>query len=123
MGLIPGVGRSPGGGHGNPLLYSCLENPHGQWSLVGYNPWGRRVGPTERLSTHKRTGHLGSPSDAEMHALKHSTAALAGTIIENFRMEGNFGNDPKPLLLIKLSTVAATSTELLIHKLPVLSSW
>ena len=26
-GLIPGSGRSPGGGHGNPLLYSCLENP------------------------------------------------------------------------------------------------
>ena len=28
-GLIPGFGRSPGGGHGNPLQYSCLENPTG----------------------------------------------------------------------------------------------
>ena len=28
--LIPGLGRSPGGGHGNPLHYSCLESPHGQ---------------------------------------------------------------------------------------------
>ena len=27
LGLIPGLGRSPGGGHGNPLKYSCLENP------------------------------------------------------------------------------------------------
>ena len=27
--LIPRWGRSPGGGHGNPLQYSCLENPHG----------------------------------------------------------------------------------------------
>jgi len=27
LGLIPGSGRSPGGGHGNPLQYSCLENP------------------------------------------------------------------------------------------------
>ena len=27
MGSIPGSGRSPGGGHGNPLRYSCLENP------------------------------------------------------------------------------------------------
>ena len=27
VGSIPGVGRSPEGGHGNPLLYSCLENP------------------------------------------------------------------------------------------------
>ena len=34
LGLIPGLGRSPGGGHGNPLQYSCLENPHAQRSLV-----------------------------------------------------------------------------------------
>ena len=27
LGSIPGVGRSPGGGHGNPLQYCCLENP------------------------------------------------------------------------------------------------
>ena len=32
-GSIPGLGRSPGGGHGNPLQYSCLENPmdRGAW--------------------------------------------------------------------------------------------
>ena len=36
-GSIPGLGRSPGG-HGSPLQYSCLENPHGQRSLAGYNP-------------------------------------------------------------------------------------
>ena len=30
---------SPGRGLGNPLQYSCLENPHGQRSLVGYSPW------------------------------------------------------------------------------------
>ena len=42
---IPGLGRPPGGGHGNPLQYSCLENPCGQRSLVGYSPWGwQRVG-------------------------------------------------------------------------------
>ena len=33
---IPGSGRFPGGGHGNPLLYSCLENPMD--SLMGYSP-------------------------------------------------------------------------------------
>ena len=38
MGSIPVLGRSPEGGHGNPLQYSCLENPHGQRSLVGYSP-------------------------------------------------------------------------------------
>ena len=41
-GSIPGSGRSPGGGHGNPLQYSCLENPHGQRSLAGYSPWGHK---------------------------------------------------------------------------------
>ena len=39
---IPGLGRFPGGGHDNPLCYSCLENPHGQRNLVGYSPWGCR---------------------------------------------------------------------------------
>ena len=35
-GLIPGLGRSPGGGHGNPLQYSCLENPRdrGAWRTM-----------------------------------------------------------------------------------------
>ena len=42
MGSIPGLGRFPGRGHGKPLQYSCLENPHGQRSLVGYSPWGRK---------------------------------------------------------------------------------
>ena len=42
LGSIPGLGRSPGGGHGNPLQYSCLENPQGQRSLVGASLWGRK---------------------------------------------------------------------------------
>ena len=36
--LIPGWGRSPEGEHSNPFQYSCLENPNGQKSLVGYSP-------------------------------------------------------------------------------------
>ena len=35
-GSIHGLGRSSGGGHGNPFQYSCLENPHGQRSLAAY---------------------------------------------------------------------------------------
>ena len=42
MGSIPGFGRFPGGGHGNPLQYSRLENPHGQESLAGYSPQGHK---------------------------------------------------------------------------------
>ena len=50
LGSIPGLGRSPGGGHSNPLQYSCLGNPHGQRSLAGYSPWGRKESDTtERL--------------------------------------------------------------------------
>ena len=37
-GLVPESGRSPGRGHGNPLLYSCLENPmdRGAWWATAY---------------------------------------------------------------------------------------
>ena len=50
--LIPGLGRSPGGGHGNPLQYSCLENPRGLRSQAGYSPWGcKQSDKTERPST------------------------------------------------------------------------
>ena len=53
LGSIRGLGRSPGGGHGNPFQYSCLENPHGQRSLAGCSPWDHKEWDTaERLSTH-----------------------------------------------------------------------
>ena len=42
LGSIPGLGRSLAGGHGNPLQYSCGENPQGQRSLVGYSPCGHK---------------------------------------------------------------------------------
>ena len=50
--FAPWVGRAPRGGQGSPLYYSCLENPHGQRSLAGDSPWGRRESDmTEQLST------------------------------------------------------------------------
>ena len=52
LGLIPGLGRSPGGGDGNPLHYSCLEDPHGQRSPVDDSPWGDKgLDMTEQVST------------------------------------------------------------------------
>ena len=57
LGLIPGLGRSTGEGHGNPLQYSCLENPHGQRSLVAYSPWGHKESDmTEQPSTEEYIG-------------------------------------------------------------------
>ena len=48
LGLIPGLGRSLGGGNGNPFQYFCLENPHEQRSLAGYSSWGsKELGMTE----------------------------------------------------------------------------
>ena len=47
-GSVPGSGRSPGVGNGNPLQYSCSGKSHGQRSLVGYSPWGfKELGTTE----------------------------------------------------------------------------
>ena len=52
-GLTPGLGRSPGDGNGNPLQYSCLEKSHGQKSLGGYGPWGRKASDmTEHACAH-----------------------------------------------------------------------
>ena len=53
---IPGLGRSPGGGHGNPFQRSCLEHPHGQRSLVDYMQ------------------SMGSQRDRHVWVTKHSTA-------------------------------------------------
>ena len=51
--------RSPGGVHGNPLQYSCLENAHGQRSLAGYSPWGHKdLDTAERLSIAKNLNEL-----------------------------------------------------------------
>ena len=48
-GLVPGLGRSLGVEHSNPLQYSCLKNPHG--SLVGSSPWGcKELDTTELLN-------------------------------------------------------------------------
>ena len=49
---IPGLGRSPGGGNGSPLQYSCREF-HGQRSLAGYSPWGlKELDMTQWRSMH-----------------------------------------------------------------------
>ena len=77
LGSIPVLGRSPGGGKGYPVLYSCLENLHGQRSLVGCSPWGHQESDTtERWSTaHHRLqgsgcGHL-SGGDYSVYHLAH----------------------------------------------------
>ena len=58
-GFDPWVRKIPGGGNSYPFQYSCLDNPHGQRSLVGYSPLGRKESDmTEQLSTAQHTGCL-----------------------------------------------------------------
>ena len=55
VGLIPGSGRSPGGGHGNPLQYTCLENPMDRgawWASVHRDAKSQTQLSQTQLSTH-----------------------------------------------------------------------
>ena len=53
---IPGSVRPPGGGNGNPLQYSCLENLVEKGRLLGYSPWGgKEWNMTEQLSKNIHT--------------------------------------------------------------------
>ena len=69
---------------GNPLQYSCLENPRGQRSLVGCSPWGRRESDTtERLSTNEETlllnkGFPGSSAGKESAFYARDLGSITG---------------------------------------------
>ena len=89
MHWIPGLGRSPGGGHGNPLQSSRLENPHGQRSLAGYGPWGGKVHvpksqtQLKRLSTAQpRNGEL-KTSKGNLHNLPRRKSKYWKQIYKN----------------------------------------
>ena len=56
---IPGLGGSLGEANGNPLQYSCLENPHGQRSLAGYSSWGHKESDMTEATEHTRTQDKG----------------------------------------------------------------
>ena len=55
---MTGLGRSPGGGYGHPLLYSCLENPYGQRSQAGYSPCGHKESDMTELLSRAHTAHI-----------------------------------------------------------------
>ena len=59
-GLIPGLGRSPGVGNGNPTVFLPGKS-HGQRSQADYSPWGHKeLNMTEQLSTHSTNIFIGS---------------------------------------------------------------
>ena len=58
LGSIPGSGRSPGGGHGNPLQYSCLENPmdRGAWRATVHRVTKRQAQLSDSAYKHTVQG-------------------------------------------------------------------
>ena len=84
-GSIPGSGRSSGEGNGNPLQYSCLENPMDRGrSLAGYSPWGHKESDTTETSFHLRLTlwhrpHLHDPTWSQGSSLVSST--LLGLVL------------------------------------------
>ena len=57
MSQIPVLRRFPGGGHGNRLQYSCLENPHGKRSMAGYGPWDCKESDMTEATWHALRDH------------------------------------------------------------------
>ena len=70
--MITGLGRSPGGGHGNPLQYSCLEKPHGQRGLAGYSPSGGKESDTAERLKHS-TSHMNTFFSISISQILHGT--------------------------------------------------
>ena len=98
LGLIRGLGRSLGGGNGNPLQYSCLENPHGQRSLEGYSPWGRKESD---ITEHLSTAHI---SLSQYHLLKsHFTNSLQCHLCHKSSMRAYIGLFPGSLIGVFVS--------------------
>ena len=106
LGLIPGLGRSPGGGHGNPLQYSGLENPHGQES-VGYSLWGCRVGHDWLSSAH--TALRTRLSDWAQHTQHLVCTCCQKCFLLNFKLRIFFTQSPACRFLSLSSSIHLSS--------------
>ena len=85
LGSLPALGRSPGEGNGNPLQYSCLENPHGQWSLVNYSLWGRKESDTtEWPRTHTQHINFSCWEGKVIKYIKHTPFLTHKCIVQLF---------------------------------------
>ena len=89
LGLNPGLGRSPGGGHGNPIQNSRLGNPHGQRSLGAYSPGGR----SESDRTKHGANHMGFPGGSVVKNLP-ANSGDAGLITGLGRSLGEGNGNP-----------------------------
>ena len=82
------VRRSPGGGHGNSLQYSFLENPHEYRSLAGYSPWSRKESDvTERLSTAQHSNPLGMGCNSVKGLSSLNLVFCSVSVVASIRIE------------------------------------
>ena len=87
--LVPGLGRSPGGGHGNPLQYSCLENPtdRGVWQAIVHGVTKSRTWLKRLSIAHTHTSSSSQGKLQQKDRGRHETRPL--------RLKPHF-SDPAP---------------------------
>ena len=91
LGSIPGWGSSPGEGNGNPLQYSCLENPHGQRSLAGRSPWHRKeLDRTEQVTLSLSLLH----SEASAMLWRQTTGNHHQQCTPSWNLQSGWGHSP-----------------------------
>ena len=79
-GLIPGSGRSPGGGHGYSVQYCSLDNHHGQSSLADYSPRGYTESATTERSTLSFSFLMSLPPWPHPHPSRSAQSAKLGSL-------------------------------------------
>ena len=99
LGSIPGLGRSPGGGHGHPLQYSCLGNPHGQRGLVGCSPWGHKESDATKHSTAKHKNCI--------HGFVGSSAVTNLSSVWEMQVQSLGQKDPPEEKMVTYSSILA----------------
>ena len=77
-------------GNSNPLQYSRLENPHGQRSLVGIRPWGRKESDMTKLLTQQTLSVTAWELSALSPHLTHGCFSLLITVKNNHHVKENF---------------------------------
>ena len=97
-GSIPGSGRSPGGGHGNPLQYSCLENP-----------WTEEPGGFQSMESHRVRQDWATNTSTFRHLTLRNLALFCGW--EDARVQASWNH----LFLMHLSYLGLASCNLIIH--------
>ena len=108
-GSIPGSGRSPGGGNGNPFRYSCLENPtdRGVWRATVHRVEKSQTGPRQFSSNRQHKELEGCPTQGpalrELHPLLHLWPSLLFPLLPN----------PFPSCLLHILLVCTTVKVLL----------